>query len=102
MHMRRFLQIILPLCCLTHLVQAAGSLAEHSGRLKHLDRMISDRGRYHIEKEKEIDSLRNKLRQAVSDQERFEWCCRLYETYIVYQTDSALRYVLKRDRKSTV
>ena len=98
MHMRRFLQIILPLCCLTHLVQAAGSLAEHSGRLKHLDRMISDRGRYHIEKEKGIDSLRSKLRQAVSDQERFEWCCRLYETYIVYQTDSALRYVLESER----
>ena len=95
--MRRFLQLILPLFCVLSL-QAAGSPAENTGRLKHLDRMINDRGRYHIEKEKQIDSLKHRLRQAVSDEEQFGLCSRLYETYIVYQTDSALKYVLESER----
>ena len=95
--MRRFLQLILPLCCLISL-QAAGSPAENTGRLKHLDRIINDRSRYHLAKEKEIDSLKHRLRQAVSDEERFALCSRLYEMYIAYQTDSALKYIREKEK----
>ncbi len=94
--MKRFFYILSSLCCLT-CIQAIESEPSHADLQKKLDYTVKYRSRHHAEKEKRIDDLKNLLRQATSDKERFELYSRLYEMYIAYQTDSALNYIRKKE-----
>lgn len=79
-------------------MQAIEPTSGHDDLQKKLDYTIQNRKLHHAEKEERIGILKNQLRQALSDEERFELCSRLYEMYIAYQTDSALKYILEKEQ----
>lgn len=90
--LRICLYIILCVCCAGG-VQAGG----RRDALRRLDDVIRRRAAFQADKERAIDSLRRRLYSAHTDAARFDLYSRLYEAYVAYQTDSALK-----DRKSVV
>jgi hypothetical protein len=64
--------------------------------LKQLDNAVKNRGKYREEKEHQISVLKNKLRQAATDEDRFEIYSQLYDACLAYQTDSVLQYIAEK------
>jgi DNA-binding CsgD family transcriptional regulator len=61
--------------------------------LKDLDAAIKNRALYHAAKEQYISIRKEKLKTPLPDEERFEIYAQLYEACVVYQTDSALKFI---------
>jgi hypothetical protein len=66
--------------------------------LKDLDSAIKERKFYNEGKEKYINIRKEKLGSDISDDERFGIYSQLYEAYIAYQTDSALKFVNEQSK----
>ncbi len=90
--MRRIFYFAIIAYCLTEMINANTS-PDNTKLLNQLDNTIKKREKYRIEKENQINDLHNSLRQASTDEERFDIYSRLYDACIAYQTDSALQYI---------
>lgn len=66
--------------------------------LHELDECIESRSQYHALREHRIDSIKNKLRNCITDSAYFEECGRLVEEYRSYDLDSQLYYTEERLR----
>jgi len=66
---------------------------DNAALLRQLDVIIRERSKYDREKENRLNDYKNNLSHAVSDSARFNICDSLYKEYLVYQTDSALKYI---------
>jgi len=64
--------------------------------LSELDATIADRAVYHDKKEKKLQSLRDEIRVAAGDEQRFHAMGHLLDEYMSYNTDSALAISNKR------
>ena len=91
--LRICLYIILCVCCAGG-VQAGG----RRDALRTLDDVIRRRAAFQADKERAIDSLRRRLYSAHTDAARFDLYSRLYEAYVAYQTDSALKLIHEKER----
>ena len=91
--LRICLYIILCVCCAGG-VQAGG----RRDALRRLDDVIRRRAAFQADKERAIDSLRRRLYSAHTDAARFDLYSRLYEAYVAYQTDSALKLIHEKER----
>ena len=91
--LRICLYIILCVCCAGG-VQAGG----RRDALRALDDVIRRRAAFQADKERTIDSLRRRLYSAHTDAARFDLYSRLYEAYVAYQTDSALKLIHEKER----
>lgn len=74
---------------------ADDGLKTNESLLAHLDSIIAGNDRLIREKDDRIASLRRKFAQARSNVERLGAAHRLYEEYVVYNSDSALHYASK-------
>ena len=61
--------------------------------LKRLDRIIDNKTAYHVQKEKEIVDLKQRLHRSKDNREKYELCGSLFNAYLHYQADSALYYI---------
>ena len=61
--------------------------------LKSLDQLIDNKSTYHVQKEKEILDLKQRLHRAKDNREKYERCGSLFNAYLHYQADSALYYI---------
>lgn len=61
--------------------------------LKKLDRLIDGKAAYHVQKEKEVEDLKLRLRLTKDNKEKYELCGALFCAYLHYQADSALYYI---------
>lgn len=61
--------------------------------LQKLDQIIGNKSIYHVQKEKEIADLKQRLHRSKDSKEKYELCGSLFKTYLNYQADSALYYV---------
>lgn len=64
--------------------------------LKNLDNAIMKKDFFHFQKEKSINELKVQLSYSSIPSEKFRLCGLLFEAYLHYQADSALRYINKR------
>ncbi|MDR2913591.1 MAG: DUF6377 domain-containing protein [Tannerella sp.] len=90
--MKKLFYFVIIACCLTGMLKANTS-PDNTKLLNQLDNTIKNRKKYRTEKENQINDLHSSLRQASTDEERFDIYSRLYDACIAYQTDSALRYI---------
>lgn len=61
--------------------------------LKRLDRVIDNKTACHVQKEKEIVDLKQRLHRSKDNREKYELCGSLFNAYLHYQADSALYYI---------
>ena len=61
--------------------------------LQKLDQTIGHKSIYHVQKEKEITALKQRLEHSKDSNEKYELCGSLFKAYLNYQADSALYYV---------
>lgn len=61
--------------------------------LKELDEIIDRKQSFHVEKEKEINDIKQRLYHAGKDSEKYELCGSLFYLYLHYQADSSLYYI---------
>lgn len=66
--------------------------------LKRLDELIYVKHQFHIQKEKEIQQLKEKLAQADSPEGQYLLNGALFNQYLHYQADSSLQYVKGKQR----
>lgn len=66
---------------------------DNNGLLRKLDDVISKKELFQIRKEKNIDDLKEQLTHAAGPAERYRLYDALFDEYLHYQADSALRYV---------
>ena len=73
------------------------SFSENKQLFFDLDQTISDKGRYEIEKELQIETLKSRFNQTarMNDQLSYMFSEQLYEAYFTFNYDSAMVYVLK-------
>lgn len=64
--------------------------------LKRLDRIIDNKLTCHVQKEKEITNLKQRLRRSKDSEEKYRLCGSLFDAYLHYQADSALYYIDKK------
>lgn len=70
--------------------------------LSRLDSVLANHGKLVELKEARIDSLRRTLGRARSDSERLKLTDRLYDEYLVYDSDSALHYASESKRLASL
>ncbi len=80
----------------------SNEVPDNTALLETLDGKVKERQRFYIEKENCMKTLRNKLKQASSEQERFDIYSRLYNACIAYKTDSAVEYIKKQSELLSV
>ena len=61
--------------------------------LKRLDQVIDNKTACHVQKEKEIVDLKQRLHRSKDNREKYELCGSLFNAYLHYQADSALYYI---------
>ena len=61
--------------------------------LRRLDRVIDNKTACHVQKEKEIVDLKQRLHRSKDNREKYELCGSLFNAYLHYQADSALYYI---------
>ncbi len=61
--------------------------------LKELDEVIARKEEYRADKEANINTLKEELRNALTDEEKYEFCSTLFYEYLHYQADSAMVYL---------
>ena len=66
--------------------------------LEELDAIIDNKEAFQEQKEKELESWKQKLNGAVDDDEKFDIYGKLFNDYLHYQADSSLFYVDERIR----
>ena len=98
LHFTIYFSIILCLCCAGGWPANAQQTRREHEALRALDGIIRRRTIYHQEKEHHIDSLKQRLAHATTDAARFDLCSQLYEAYVAYRTDSALKYIGEKER----
>jgi cell division protein FtsL len=64
--------------------------------LKELDQTLEDRWRYEVQKQQEIQALKDLLRMAEDSTDYFGLYGRLFDVYLPFNTDSAYRYAQLR------
>lgn len=96
-------QIMINIHCLflSLLLILAPSLpaAEKGGNeeaLRQLDRVIGNKSVYHLQKEKEIAALKQRLERSKESNEKYQLSGSLFKAYLNYQADSALYFVNER------
>lgn len=96
---RRWLPVIIILLSTMATVRGADDgLKTNESLLAHLDSIIAGNDRLIREKDERIASLRRKYAQARTSVERLGAAHRLYEEYVVYNSDSALHYASQARR----
>ena len=92
---------VIRLLVLYLLTLAAPLFADETGNeevLKRLDQVIDNKAVYHVQKEKELTDLKQRLHRAKDNQEKYELCGSLFNAYLHYQADSALYYINSKMR----
>ena len=99
MRFLRYVSIVLVgLSCALAVSATGHDAGSNEALLARLDSVLANHGRFVELKESRIDSLRRTLGSARSDSERLKLTGRLYDEYIVYDSDSALHYASESKR----
>ena len=86
-------------CLVMSILSSCNYERDRESQLLHeLDECIESRSQYHALREHRIDSIKNKLRNCITDSAYFEECGRLVEEYRSYDLDSQLYYTEERLR----
>lgn len=64
--------------------------------LRELDAVIAEKNIYMYPKEKELKELRERLKNAKNNRQKYELCDKLFTGYLHYQADSAWAYVERK------
>lgn len=64
--------------------------------LEQLDEIIANKAKYRATKETTLSQLKERLRYATNNQEKYDLCEELFRQYLHYQADSALYYINKK------
>ena len=103
MRFLRYVSIVLVGLSCAMAVSATGRGAGgNDALLSRLDSVLANHGRLVELKEGRIDSLRRTLGSARSDSERLKLTGRLYDEYLVYDSDSALHYASESKRLASL
>lgn len=66
--------------------------------LEELDRMISEKSIYSVQRENKIAGYKERLKNAQSEIQRYALCDSLFNIYLHYQADSSLCYVNRKEK----
>ncbi len=90
------LKYLLPILFLLNFIDLFSSV-DNETILKRLDRELENSYLYRIDKERDINSLKFSLTNALNTTEEFTLCQDLFEEYNSYQYDSAYVYALRTE-----
>ena len=99
MRHQSFTRLFFCTCLVMSILSSCNYERDRESQLLHeLDECIESRSQYHALREHRIDSIKNKLRNCITDSAYFEECGRLVEEYRSYDLDSQLYYTEERLR----